>query len=86
MTVVFHREFIKRYKRLSQKQQVQFKKRLVLFEQDPFHPTLRNHRLQGEYGGYHSINISGDLRAIYEEVNDTTQLFVVIGTHSELYD
>ena len=35
--------------------------------------------------GYWSINITGDVRAIYRQHGDTIIIFVLIGTHSQLY-
>ncbi len=63
---------------------IDFRERLTLFIQDPFHPLLNNHALAGQYRGYRSINITGDWRAIYREI-DGIILFDVLGTHSQLY-
>jgi mRNA-degrading endonuclease YafQ of YafQ-DinJ toxin-antitoxin module len=41
--------------------------------------------LHGEYSGYRSINITGDLRVIYEPLGKNTVQFVIIDTHSNLY-
>lgn len=59
--------------------------RFEVFEEDPFHPLLRNHPLAGEFSDCRSINITGDLRAIYEEIDFETIRFLRIGTHHELY-
>ena len=61
------------------------KERLVLFLQDEFNPILNNHPLRGKYKGYRSINITGDLRAIYQYQNPDIGIFVAIDTHSNLY-
>ncbi|QQS18463.1 type II toxin-antitoxin system mRNA interferase toxin, RelE/StbE family [Candidatus Saccharibacteria bacterium] len=59
--------------------------RLQLFAQDPLSPRLRNHALHTPYKGCYSIDITGDIRAIYYLVDDATALFTHIGTHSQLY-
>lgn len=41
--------------------------------------------LTGEYAGLYSINITGDIRALYKKVGDTYAIFGFIGTHSQLY-
>lgn len=84
MKVRYSARFKKQYKRLPPKLREQFKKRLKVFRQDPAHPLLRNHPLKGQYFGYWSINISGDVRAIYRQREDEI-IFVLIGTHSKLY-
>ena len=46
---------------------------------------LHLHMLTGEYAGLYSINITGDIRALYEKIDDTYVIFGFIGTHSQLY-
>ena len=84
MTVRFNKRFIKQYKKLRALQR-KVDKRLVLFKDNPFHPTLNNHALSGKYQGRHSINITGDYRAIYTLVANDTAMFVELNTHSNLY-
>lgn len=85
MEIQFHRTFKKHYKKLSASQQHQVDNRLELFMQNPGHPTLNNHALKGLYKGYRSINITGDLRALYEPVGNKKALFILVDTHSNLY-
>ncbi|MBI2639965.1 MAG: type II toxin-antitoxin system mRNA interferase toxin, RelE/StbE family [Candidatus Sungbacteria bacterium] len=70
---------------MRQKERVRCEERVGLFMQDPFHLLLNNHALGGEYKGYRSINIGGDLRAIYEPVSQNVAFFITLGTHPELY-
>ena len=84
MTISFHREFTKRFKKLKTQEKKKFKERLTLFEDDPFDPVLNNHALRSSLIGYRSINVSGDLRAIYR-MDDDNALFVAIDSHSNLY-
>lgn len=86
MKIILHRRFKKQYKKLDTSGQRKFKERRDLFLQDPFHPLLHNHALQGEYVGCRSINITGDLRTIYQEIDSDTVYFIALGTHPELYD
>lgn len=78
-------KFKKQYKKLPQKFQKQFDNRLKLFLQDPTNPKLRVHPLKGSYAGYWSMNVSGDLRAIYLKEGEQIIIFALIGTHSKLY-
>ncbi len=86
MQVDFYREFQKDLKKLSKKEQLQFGERIALFLEDPMHPLLHNHALIGKLRGLRSINITGDIRALYEEITPELAFFVAIGTHSELYE
>ncbi len=86
MKVVLHRNFKKQYKKLRGEEQRRFRERRDLFLKNPFHPILNNHLLRGEYRGYRSINVGGDLRVIYEEIGHSTAQFILIDTHSNLYE
>lgn len=77
--------FKKQYAKLTPKVRNQFKVRQRMWLTDPFNPQLHLHMLSGEYAGLFSINITGDIRALYEKINDTYVIFGFIGTHSELY-
>jgi len=84
MIIDFHKDFIKAFKKLSPKTKKRFQERLLLFEKDQFNPALNNHVLNGKYQGYKSINVTGDIRAIYGK-NTQGVIFVAIGSHSKLY-
>lgn len=84
MQVFFKKYFEKRLQKQSASVQQAFKDRLSLFLRDPFHLQLHNHSLQGEYKGYRSINITGDIRAVFYE-GDEIAVFEDIGSHGELY-
>jgi addiction module RelE/StbE family toxin len=86
MKVYFHKNFAKKYAKLRVGEKARFKERQNLFLQDPFNPVLNNHALSGKYKGSRSINISGDLRAVYDVVSADTILFIDINTHSNLYN
>lgn len=85
MKLYFHRDFEKRYKQLKGNEQTRVLERISLFRENPFHPVLENHPLQGKYSGYRSMNIAGDLRAVFKRMREDEYWFVKLGTHSELY-
>lgn len=82
----YHKNFRKHFNKLSQKVQDKFEERLILFLTDQFHPLLNNHSLSGEYEGCRSINVSGDIRAIFYVKQNSDVVFINIGSHSELYE
>lgn len=84
MSIVFQKNFKKKFNKLSPKLQEQFGERLQLFLKDKFDKTLNNHSVERAFPNCRSININGDYRAIFEE-DSTLVAFVAIGTHSELY-
>lgn len=85
MNIAFSSDFNKSYNKLSKKIQAKFDEKIFLFEKDEFDIILSNHKLHGEYLGYRSIKITGDIRAIYRIISEDNYYFYKIGTHSELY-
>lgn len=86
MTIDFHKSFDKQFHKLPPNHQSQFRKRLALYANNHNHPSLHNHALKGSYLGYRSINVSGDMRAIFTEHDAQHVEFVAIGSHSQLYN
>lgn len=85
MNLSFHKHFDKRYARLRSGERRKCDERIALFAREPFNPILDNHPLREKYEGYRSIDITGDLRAIYEPISPNTAFFIRLGTHPELY-
>ncbi|MDO8570592.1 MAG: type II toxin-antitoxin system mRNA interferase toxin, RelE/StbE family [Candidatus Daviesbacteria bacterium] len=84
MVINYHNNFIKDSKRLTAQQKEKLTERLKLFGQDEFNPILNNHSLNGKYLGHRSINVTGDIRAIFKKENSNV-IFVSLGSHSNLY-
>lgn len=85
MKAGYSRGFQKQYKKLPKRTREQFKKRLALFWEDDQHTKLHVHKLAGVYDGLWSMNIGGNIRAVFDRSFDDFVLFVAIGSHSELY-
>jgi len=85
MKISFHKNFDKQYKKLTKQQQEKTRERLDVFLENPYDVLLNNHSLQGKYTDYRSINITGDIRAIYKFITEDECVFVAIDSHSNLY-
>ena len=85
MIIILHKRFSKMASKLHPKTKQKMIERMGLFTQNPTDSRLRNHALNTPYKGSYSIDITGDIRAIYQLINDETALFTHIGTHSQLY-
>ena len=85
MTVSSSQRFKKMFKKHPVWVQKKFYDRISLFSINPFHPLLNNHSLGGEWRGYKSINITGDIRVIFKHRTQNEVDLIAIGTHSELY-
>ena len=71
-------KFIKKHKDLKK----QYEKTLKLLELDPYHPSLRLHKLQGKLEGVFSVSINITYRIIIE---DGKIILLDVGHHDELY-
>lgn len=86
MQIDYSAKFIKQLKKAPTNVQISVRKRFGLFVSDQFHSLLNNHALKGKYQGFRSINITGDWRAIYQEIDrGATVYFIALGTHGQLY-
>ena len=74
--------FLRRHPELEQ----QYLKTLQLLEADPFHPSLRLHKLSGRLEGLHSISINLSYRITLEFlVTDCEIMPVNVGDHDTVY-
>jgi addiction module RelE/StbE family toxin len=83
--IQFTKSFTQQFKVLRNKQKERFYERLELFKKNPHDRVLRSHALEGKYKGYRSIDIEGDLRALYYVQGDRIIIFAFIGSHAQLY-
>jgi len=84
MTISFSKNFIRQAKKLSPTVRKKLLERIESFCENPLHPILRNHPLKGKYKEYRSIDVTGDIRALYLQ-KEHEAIFDAIGTHSQLY-
>lgn len=87
--IEFSNRFNKERRACSLEIRVAFREALELFLDHPYHPQLRNHQLQRDLSTYRSIDVTGDVRAIFKERRIGDQVIIIfhrIGTHEELYE
>ena len=87
--VIWSDKFISRYKKWARRhsdlKQV-FKDKLILFEKEPFHPSLKIHSLRGKLKDVWSMSINYEHRLTFRfEENNTKAILINIGTHDEVY-
>lgn len=65
---------------------LQYEKTLKLLELDPFHPSLRLHRLKGPLSELHSVSINISYRITLELVLQGREIIPIdVGSHDEVY-
>lgn len=63
-----------------------YEKTLKLLELNPFHPSLRLHRLSGPLADLHSVSINLGYRITLEFILSEEQIIPVdVGSHEEVY-
>ena len=64
-----------------------FAKKIVLFQEDPFHPSLKSHTLSGVMKGLWSFRITYEYRLVFDFVDEGRNQIVLIdiGSHEEVY-
>jgi mRNA-degrading endonuclease YafQ of YafQ-DinJ toxin-antitoxin module len=84
MIIHFSAKYKIQYQKLPLATQKKTRERILLWQEDPYNPILRLHPLRGQLAGFYSINITGDIRAIYEVVDSEVYVYQMIGSHAEL--
>ena len=67
--ITYTPRFEKNFKKLSDKERAQFKKKLKIFVENPFHPSLRTKRIQGTEDLF-EFSVNMDIRVIWYYEND----------------
>ncbi|MEW6489613.1 MAG: plasmid stabilization protein [Thermodesulfobacteriota bacterium] len=76
------RRFLKRHPELKRP----YVKTLQLLEADPFHPSLRLHRLAGRLADLHSVSITLSYRITLEFLIEGNEIVPVdVGDHDTVY-
>lgn len=83
-TSFFHRAF-KKIISANPKLEEVIRQKFEVFQQNPFDPTLRNHKLSGELKAYRSFSITRDIRVIFRFTNEGEALFIDMGRHDDVY-
>ncbi len=85
MQYILSKQFEKSFSKFSQKIKNKTIRQLEIFLIDPMDTRLKNHSLSGKWSEFRSINITGDIRAIYTKIDFNIVRFIDIGSHSDLY-
>ncbi len=75
-------KFIKKHPELC----TQYEKILTLLELNPFHPSLRFHKLSGKHKELYSVSINISYRITLEFIiSEKSIIPVAVGSHDEVY-
>jgi addiction module RelE/StbE family toxin len=87
--LIYSESYLKRAKRFAKQHpdlKEQYRKALRLIEQNPFHPSLRIHPLQGRLTGLHSVSINISYRISLEMfITENEIVLVNVSSHQDVY-
>ena len=86
--ISFASSFKRAYKRKignDPQRKARFLSKLAAFQNDPFDPQLRTHKLSGRLSHLWSFSVEYDLRIIFYFASKDKTVLVDIGTHDEVY-
>ena len=76
------RKFLKKHPNIFKK----YTKAIFFLENNPHHPSLRLHKLQGELSEFYSISIDMEYRIIIDFIIIDDVIYLIdIGSHDEVY-
>ncbi|WP_305909902.1 plasmid stabilization protein [Methylomarinum sp. Ch1-1] len=82
-------EYFKKLKKFIKKHPdalERYVKTIELLELDPFHPSLRLHKLQGKLNDCHSVSINMEYRIVIDFMFKEKEIIPIdIGVHDEVY-
>ncbi len=76
------KKFFKKHPDLKEK----YKKTILLLKQNPFHPSLRLHKLKDEIQEFYSVSINMQYGILLDFIIIDKKIFLIdIGEHDEIY-
>ena len=81
-TIRYSKRFVKQLKKLPHDVQQRAIKQEQVFKRNPYHPSLRLHKLSGRLRQVWSISITMNYRIMFQVFENGDTLFVSIGTHA----
>jgi addiction module RelE/StbE family toxin len=83
MKIAYHPKFIRQYNKLPEDLKIEIKEKIALFEQNPLHPSLKNHKLHGKLKAFQAFSVNYSYRILYVTKGNMA-ILSKIGTH-DLY-
>ena len=83
--ITYTKSFKKHYKKLSDNEKKQTKKKLSFFIDNPTHPSLRTKKIKGTDGLWES-SVNMDIRIIWYYEDNEMIILLDIGHHDILFD
>ncbi len=84
-TEKYNKKLLKFFKKHRNKL-IKYEKTVTMLENNPYHPSLRLHKLQGKLQEFYSVYIDMEHRIIIDFIIIDKQIILIdIGSHDEVY-
>jgi len=86
MNLRYSKKFVSSLRKLTATDKTTVILAIELFQENPIHPSLRNHVLTGKMSGKRAIVVDRDLRIIFSERSNYRDVTLLdVGGHAEVY-
>ena len=86
LTTITYEKRLKKFKRNHPDLRSQYKKTLQTLTGNPYHPSLRLHKLKGKLQDYYSVSINLQYRIMLDFIiKDGKIILIDIGKHDQMY-
>ena len=75
--------FKRSFKRLPSRIQSDFDKRIKIFFQNPFAPSLNTHKLGGNLADYYAFDLRDGYRVLFDFEKASVIILVNVGSHND---
>lgn len=83
MKIIRSSRFKRSFKKLPACIQNDFERRIKIFFTNPFHPSLRTHKLRGNLADYYGFYLRDGFRVLFDFEEPNIALLVNIGNHDD---
>ncbi|MEI6346225.1 MAG: type II toxin-antitoxin system RelE/ParE family toxin [bacterium] len=73
------------YKRLDPSLKEEVKSKILLFQNEQKHASLKLHKLKGVLENTYAFSVNYKVRIVFEYENKTTANLLYVGAHDEVY-
>ncbi len=85
ITVAYKPNFIRQFNKLLPKLKDEVEEKILLFQHEPRHPSLRTHKLGGKLKGFLAFSVNYSYRVVFLWENKKSAVLLAVGDHS-VYD
>lgn len=85
MKILLSSEFKEFFSCMDKRTQKRADKQILIFKNNPFHPSLHTEKLSPKWKGMWSFRVDLKYRVVFEFINENNILFLTIGPHDWVY-